>query len=122
MSLLQASYVRACGARSVANCRRRIASAEPVRVSALHAARVDAAQYTLIIPSGAAVSHEPRIESLEIKVAHLERALQELSDVLFRQQQLIDVQNARHLRLLERLESADASGPSESQFEVPPHY
>jgi SlyX protein len=68
------------------------------------------------------VSQDTRVELIEIKVAHLERALQELSDVLFRQQQQIDAQNARHLRLLERLESADANASPESQFEVPPHY
>jgi len=68
------------------------------------------------------VSHDSRVELLEIKVAHLERAMQELSDVLFRQQQLIDAQNARQLRLLERLEGADGPASPESQFEVPPHY
>lgn len=65
---------------------------------------------------------DDRLETLEMKVAHLERALQELSDVLFQQQRLIDAQHARHLRLLERLESADGPPSAESQFEVPPHY
>ncbi len=65
---------------------------------------------------------EARIETLEIKLAHLERALQELSDVIYRQQQQLDAANERHQRLLDRL-AADAS-PAEpaSQFEIPPHY
>lgn len=69
------------------------------------------------------MSHEPRIESLEIKLAHLERTLQELSDVLYRQQQQLDAQAARVQGLVERLETSEgaatAAGP---QFEIPPHY
>lgn len=62
-----------------------------------------------------------RLETLEIKFAHLEQAVQELSDVLFRQQRLLDALEARHAGLLERLEGAAGQGP-ESQFEIPPHY
>lgn len=68
------------------------------------------------------VSEEARIETLEIKVAHLERAQQELSDVVFRQQQRLDALAARHASLLERLEGAAGAAGPESQFEVPPHY
>jgi len=44
-----------------------------------------------------------RIDALEFKVAHLERALQELSDVVYRQQ------------LEER-------GGDPNRVEIPPHY
>lgn len=68
------------------------------------------------------VPDESRLELLETKVAHLERALQELSDVLYRQQTLLDVQQARYQRLVERVEASDRQPGGESQFEVPPHY
>lgn len=68
------------------------------------------------------MSHEARLESLEIKVAHLERALQELSDVLYRQQQRLDDHEARYQRLIDRAEAADQQSPLEAKFEVPPHY
>jgi uncharacterized coiled-coil protein SlyX len=68
------------------------------------------------------VTHDVRIETLEIKVAHLERALQELSDVLYRQQQRLDAQDARHQRLMDRVESADQPAGPDAKFEVPPHY
>ena len=64
---------------------------------------------------------DARLETLEIKVAHLERALQELSDVLFRQQRTLEAIEARHASLLERLESAGGSA-SGTEFEIPPHY
>jgi uncharacterized coiled-coil protein SlyX len=66
---------------------------------------------------------DDRIETLEIKLAHLERALQELSDVVYRQQQQLAAAESRHQQLLDRL-AADASAAAEpaSQFEVPPHY
>ena len=70
----------------------------------------------------AAVSHDARIETLEIKVAHLERALQELSDVLYRQQQRLDADEARYQRLIERVEASDPPSGSEAKFEIPPHY
>jgi uncharacterized coiled-coil protein SlyX len=67
------------------------------------------------------VSEDVRLEALEIKVAHLEQALQELSDVLYRHQRAIDALEGRHASLLERLEGA--GGPSAAaEFEIPPHY
>ena len=68
------------------------------------------------------MSHDARIETLEIKVAHLERALQELSDVLYRQQQRLDAHDARYQRLIDRVEAADAPGGPDTKFEIPPHY
>jgi len=62
-----------------------------------------------------------RLEHLEIKVAHLEHALAQLSDELARQQQVNDLQAERYRRLLERLEAAAPETPS-SPFEIPPHY
>jgi SlyX protein len=68
------------------------------------------------------VSHESRLETLEVKIAHLEHALQELSDVVYRQRQQLDAQEARYQRLLERVEAADRQPAADSQFEIPPHF
>jgi len=43
-----------------------------------------------------------RIEALETKVAYLEATLQQLSDVLYRQQQAIDRVIERNRQLLEK--------------------
>ena len=65
-----------------------------------------------------------RLEDLEIKCAHLERAVQELSDVVYRQQQLLDgalLRNqdlAGQIAVLETAAEA-AGGP---RTEIPPHY
>ena len=66
--------------------------------------------------------HESRLEMLEVKIAHLERALQELPDVVYRQRQQLDAQEARYQRLLERVEAADRRPDADSQFEIPPHF
>jgi uncharacterized coiled-coil protein SlyX len=68
------------------------------------------------------VTADARIETLEIKVAHLERALQELSDALYRQQQRIDVHEGRYQQLLDRVEAAGQQAAPDAKFEVPPHY
>jgi uncharacterized coiled-coil protein SlyX len=67
------------------------------------------------------VSDDARLEALEIKVAHLEKALHELSDVLYRHQRALDALEARHATLLERLEGSGGSS-SGTEFEIPPHY
>ncbi len=74
------------------------------------------------VPGEAAVSNDARIEMLEIKVAHLERALQELSDVLYRHQQRLDAHEARYQRLIERVEGTDQQPETGPTFEIPPHY
>ena len=64
---------------------------------------------------------EKRLETLEFKLAHLERAVQELSDVLYRQQQQLDrvLEVNRQLReQVEDLETRTAPGG----IEIPPHY
>ena len=65
----------------------------------------------------------PRLEALEFKVAHLERALAELSDVLARQQRELDGLRGRHAQLLARLaEWETPTGASGDGHEPPPHY
>jgi SlyX protein len=64
-----------------------------------------------------------RLENLEIKIAHLERGLQELSDVIVRQQQDLDRMQLQHQQLMEQLRSLhDDAGDMRSPIERPPHY
>jgi uncharacterized coiled-coil protein SlyX len=63
-----------------------------------------------------------RIEAVEFKLAHLERAVQELSDVLYRQQQQLDAVLALHQRLRQQVEEIDDRGADASPVEIPPHY
>jgi SlyX protein len=61
-----------------------------------------------------------RLEALETKVAYLEATLQELSDVLYRQQQALDRVLERNRQLLEEFDTR--SGGPATDFEKPPHY
>ena len=63
-----------------------------------------------------------RIEALEFKVAHLERALQELSDVMYRQQREIDGMLELNRQLRSQVEQLEARGADASSVEIPPHY
>jgi uncharacterized coiled-coil protein SlyX len=64
-----------------------------------------------------------RIEALEIRIAHLENGLQQLSDALFRQQQELARVIDRNRQLLEEVEArADPSGDAATRVEIPPHY
>jgi uncharacterized coiled-coil protein SlyX len=66
---------------------------------------------------------DDRLETLEVKLAHLEGALQDLSDVVWRQQQRLAAADARHQQLLDRLAAADRGDDAPpAQFEIPPHY
>jgi SlyX protein len=63
-----------------------------------------------------------RVDTLEFKVAHLERALQELSDVLYRQQRELDSLRARNEQLLQQVQQLEDRGGDPSRVEIPPHY
>lgn len=65
---------------------------------------------------------DARIEALEIKVAHLERTAQELSDVLYAQQRQLDEVTALNRQLVSQIESLDARGADPNRIEIPPHY
>lgn len=63
-----------------------------------------------------------RLEALETKVAYLEATLQELGDVLYRQQQTLDRVIERNRQLLEELGTAPAGTTTDAADEKPPHY
>lgn len=62
-----------------------------------------------------------RLEALELRIAHLERAVQELSDEFYRQQRDIDRLRQRNQQLLAEIEGG-AAGTSRTDHEPPPHY
>jgi SlyX protein len=63
-----------------------------------------------------------RIDALEFKVAHLERALQELSDVVYRQQRELDALRDRNQQLVEQVQQLEDRGGDPNRVEIPPHY
>jgi uncharacterized coiled-coil protein SlyX len=63
-----------------------------------------------------------RIEALEFKVAHLERTLQELSDVMYRQQREIDGMLELNRQLRSQVEQLETRGADANGVEIPPHY
>jgi len=69
------------------------------------------------------MSNDARLENLEVKCAHLETALESLSDVVYRQQQALDRALAVRRALAARLD--EVSGPQAGGAagdERPPHY
>jgi SlyX protein len=71
----------------------------------------------------AAMTELSRLDQIEIKLAHLERALVELNDVVIRQQREIELLTARNRQLKQQLESLESGGGgSADAFEKPPHY
>jgi SlyX protein len=64
-----------------------------------------------------------RLDQIEIKLAHLERSLVELNDVVVRQQREIELLSARNRQLKDQLEVIEAGGGTSSdEIEIPPHY
>ena len=69
------------------------------------------------------MSDSARLEALEFKLAHLERGLQELSDVVIRQQKDLDrlaLLNQQLSRQLEAMREEAEAG--KDPHEIPPHY
>ena len=64
-----------------------------------------------------------QLATIEEKLAHLERAVNELSDVVARQQKELDRVTDRHQRLMDKLAAMESDfGASASAEEKPPHY
>lgn len=64
-----------------------------------------------------------RLQQLELKLAYLERGNQELSDVVYRQQQDLDALKTRLNRLADQLRAMTEEGTEHSAAdEKPPHY
>ncbi len=64
-----------------------------------------------------------RLEAIEEKLAHLERAVNELSDVVARQQKELDRALNRNQQLLDKIAALDSeAGASATAHEKPPHY
>jgi SlyX protein len=68
------------------------------------------------------VNDVQRVEAIEFKLAHLERALQELSDVVYRQQQEIDAALELNRNLRRQIEDLESRSPDPGAVEIPPHY
>jgi uncharacterized coiled-coil protein SlyX len=68
-----------------------------------------------------AAHDEDRFERLEVRLAHLEDTVNQLSTELATQQQLLERQVDRYRRLMDHLTSAP-EGASPSAIEIPPHY
>jgi SlyX protein len=63
------------------------------------------------------------IENIETKIAYLEHAVGELSDVVFRQQREMQALKAQIEQLRDRLEAAQTQqSPADPALERPPHY
>ena len=64
-----------------------------------------------------------RLDTIEEKLAHLEQAVSQLSDVVARQQKDLDRALERNQRLLDKLAALESdAGPSATAHEKPPHY
>lgn len=68
------------------------------------------------------VDQASRLEMLEFKLAHLERSLQELGDVVYRQQRQLDRALEMNRLLLQQLEQIETRAGDAATVEIPPHY
>jgi SlyX protein len=67
--------------------------------------------------------NEDMVERLELKIAFLERASTELSDVVYAQQRQIDALQASLAQLASQMEARlSEDRPYTSEEEKPPHY
>jgi uncharacterized coiled-coil protein SlyX len=63
-----------------------------------------------------------RLDAIEIKLAHLERALGEISDAVVRQQKELELALARQRRLSDQLSMIESEASNVAVDEKPPHY
>lgn len=63
-----------------------------------------------------------RLETVEFKLAHLERAIQEMSDVVYRQQRQLETVLEAGRQLRRQLEEIEGRSADPTAVEIPPHY
>jgi len=63
-----------------------------------------------------------RLDEVEIKLAHLELTVTELSDALYAQQQAIERLTRSNERLKQRIEALGESAEVPADEQIPPHY
>lgn len=68
------------------------------------------------------MSEEARITNLEIKISHQDLLLEELHQVVYKQQQTIDALEKKIISLTKRFEESGANGIEIRGNEKPPHY
>jgi uncharacterized coiled-coil protein SlyX len=66
--------------------------------------------------------HDEPLEQVQSKIAYLERAMSELSDVVFRQHREIQMLETQIKAVRERLEGAPSEEARTAEQERPPHY
>jgi uncharacterized coiled-coil protein SlyX len=69
-----------------------------------------------------AMTQSARLDTIEIKLAHLERSLQELGQTVMRQQCDIENLTARNRELKSQLQLLEGGEASPAGIERPPHY
>ncbi|MBT8422891.1 MAG: SlyX family protein [Gammaproteobacteria bacterium] len=65
---------------------------------------------------------DERLTEIEIKLAHTEQAINEMSDVLYAQQALLDKLGAGLAGLRQRVSGMESGSEGTSDDEKPPHY
>ena len=68
------------------------------------------------------VPMQDRLDAIEEKLAHLERALAEISDVVARQQKELDRALDRNQRLMDKVAALESDFIPATAHEKPPHY
>jgi SlyX protein len=66
--------------------------------------------------------HDESLEQVQSKIAYLERAMSELSDVVFRQHREIQTLEMQLKAVRERVEGAPSDEARPAEQERPPHY
>ncbi|UCC15334.1 MAG: SlyX family protein [Gammaproteobacteria bacterium] len=67
--------------------------------------------------------NEKRLEQIEIKLAYQDQAMQDLSDVVYRQEKALENLEARLGVMTERIgELLDTLPDASADEEIPPHY
>jgi uncharacterized coiled-coil protein SlyX len=75
------------------------------------------------MPQNLDAKHDESLEQVQSKIAYLERAVAELSDVVFRQHKEIGVLDLQLKALRERLDSVRSEEATRTaEQERPPHY